>query len=548
MSMIQLPRGEAAAEAGKRLMTMSAAPAMRQAGRALIVAAAIAVGLMVFFWSQKPDLVPLYAGLDAKATAEATDLLRAAEIPFEMDPVSGTISVARDKLFDARLKLAGAGLADGGQPGFEMIEKDPGFGVSQFVETARYQRALETELARTISSLRPVRDARVHLAIPRPSAFTRQREPASASVVLELQGGAMLERNQVEAIVRLVASSIPDLGRDRVTVVDQAGQLLSETATNPDAARSAMQFEQVRRAEQSYQQRIQDLLSPMTGHGRVSTQVAVDMDFSESEEAREVYNDDPAKLRSEQTSESMTTEGGTEGVPGAASNDPAQMATADPDAANPPTQTSRSATRNYELDRTLSHTRQPGGRINRVTAAVLVDNVPRTDAEGNTTLEPLSAEDLARMESLVKEAIGFSAERGDSVSVVNSAFVRTADDPAFEEPPFWQNPMLLNIAKPLLGAIAVLALLFGVLRPALKQLVNPAPQAAAKQKEAPEVAVVEERFDEDGPELAPALATAGAAALPHDPHQSALQQAREAVNADARRVAQVVKTWVNAET
>ncbi|MFC4727331.1 flagellar basal-body MS-ring/collar protein FliF [Coralloluteibacterium thermophilus] len=543
MSLISLTKdAEARANAGRKLRELRDIPGVSQAGRALLLAAAVAVGLMVFFWSQKPAYVPLYAGLDAKATNEATDLLRAAGIQFRMDPATGAIAVPQEKIHEARLKLAGAGLADSGQPGFEMIERDPGFGVSQFVETARYQRALETELARTIASLRPVRDARVHLAIPRPSAFTRQREPASASVVLDLQAGALLERNQVEAIVRLVASSIPDISRERVTVVDQAGRLLSETEVNPDAALSAMQFEQVRRAEQSYVQRIQDLLEPMTGRGRVSTQVAVDMDFSVSEEAREVFNNDPAKLRSEQVAESSSTESGPQGVPGATANTPGNEPGADP--AAQPVQQSRSATRNYELDRVLSHTRNPGGRVNRVTVAVLVDNVPRPDEEGRMQLVPLSDEELARVENLVKQAVGFNAERGDSVSVMSSAFVRDMDDPAFEPEPFWQNPMLRDLGRAALGALAVLVLLLGVLRPAVKQLLNP-PAAAQPEPETLKATLVDEEEGID--DLRVPLAAAGTPALSSDPFEHSLQQARDAVGTDPRRVAQVVKTWVNAD-
>lgn len=231
----------------------------------------------------------------------------------------------QDRLYDARLKLAGSGLTGketGG--GFELMEKDPGFGVSQFVENARYQHALETELSRTIGTLRPVREARVHLAIPKPSAFTRQRDVASASVVLGLRGGQGLERNQVDAIVNLVASSIPNITPERVTVVDQSGRMLSIADPNSDAAQHAAQFEQVRRQESSYNQRIRELLEPMTGPGRVNPETSVDMDFSVVEEARELYNGEPAKLRSEQVNDTSTTATGPQGPPGATSNSPGQ--------------------------------------------------------------------------------------------------------------------------------------------------------------------------------------------------------------------------------
>ena len=229
-------------KAGAALTKIQDARVFKQMGTLLMIAGAVALGLFVFFWSQKPAYTPLYTGLDAKATAEATDMLRAAQIPFQLDQATGAISVPEENLHDARLKLAGAGLAESGRLGFEMMERDPGFGVSQFVENARYQHALETELVRTITTLRPVRDARVHLAIPKPSAFTRQREVASASVVLDLRSGAMLERNQVDAIVHLVSSSIPDLAPERVTVVDQSGRMLTISDPNSEAALNAAQF------------------------------------------------------------------------------------------------------------------------------------------------------------------------------------------------------------------------------------------------------------------------------------------------------------------
>ncbi|TWI02789.1 flagellar M-ring protein FliF [Luteimonas cucumeris] len=543
-----------AEKAGAAIARLQDTQVVRQFGTLLLIAGAVAVGLMVFFWSQKPGYSPLYTGLDAKATAEATDMLRAAQIPFQLDQATGAISVPEKNLHDARLKLASSGLVENGRLGFELMERDPGFGVSQFVENARYQHALETELVRTIATLRPVRDARVHLAIPKPSAFTRQREVASASVVLELRSGAMLERNQVDAIVHLVASSIPDLAPERVTVVDQSGRMLTISDPNSDAALSAAQFERVRRQETSFNQRIRELLEPMTGAGRVNAEVAVDMDFSVSEEARETFTPDPAKLRSEQVSQNSISKPGPEGVPGAASNTPPGPNAAPATAAAPaaPTETSSSATRNFELDRTLQHTRQPAGRIRRVTAAVLVDHVPRAGADGKVQLHPLEAAELTRIEALVKEAVGFDAERGDSVSVMNAPFVKDGVGEVPEDVPLWENPLLQNpilrdIARYGLGAVVVLALLFGVLRPALRQIASP--RAAKRLPGATaEVSVITDDEDddvlamlqEDRVEKTPPAPMA----LASDAYEDRLRQAREAVKADSKQVAQVVKDWV----
>jgi len=516
----------------------------RRLGLMAMIAIAVAAGLFVFFWAQKAPMVPLYTGLDQKATAEATDLLRAAQIPFELDAATGAISVPEKNIHDARLKLAGSGLTDSGRLGFELMERDPGFGVSQFMENARYQHSLETELVRTITTLRPVRDARVHLAIPKPSAFTRQRDVASASVVLELRSGQQLERNQVDAIVHMVASSIPDLAPERVTVVDQSGRMLTIADPNSDAALNAAQFDQVRRLETSYNQRIRELLEPMTGAGRVNPEVSVDMDFSITEEARELYNGEPQKVRSEQISENTSTTQGPQGVPGAASNTPPGPEAA-PATAATPTESSKNATRNYELDRTLQHTRQPAGRVKRVSVAVLVDHVPRPGSNGKVSDQALSAAELTRVEALVKQAVGFDAARGDTVSVMNAPFVR--DTTPVEQPKWWEIPQVRDGLRLVLGAIVVLALLFGVLRPALRQIAGP-PKALAGPDQDPLSADVHLVEDADGlPGLANDQLQLGAAAplaLPLDAYEERLRMAREAVRADSKRVAQVVKGWV----
>lgn len=541
-----------AEKAGAALTKMGDIPVFKQMGTLLMIAGAVAVGLMVFFWSQKPEYTQLYTGLDAKATAEATDMLRAAQIPFKLDQGTGAISVPEENLHDARLKLAGAGLGETGRIGFELMERDPGFGVSQFVENARYQHALETELVRTITTLRPVRDARVHLAIPKPSAFTRAREAASASVVLELRSGAMLERNQVDAIVHLVSSSIPDLAPERVTVVDQSGRMLTISDPNSEAALNAAQFERVHKLEASLNQRVKELLEPLTGPGRVNAEVAVDMDFSVVEEARETFNNDPAKIRSEQVSSNSIAAGkGPEGVPGATSNTPPGPAAAADANPNAPVETASSATRNFEMDRTLQHTRQPAGRVRRITAAVLVDHVPRTGANGKTTLVPLDAATLTRIEALVKEAVGFDGNRGDSVSVMNAPFVRETppvEETSLLDSPWLQSPMVRDIARYGLGALVVLALLFGVLRPAMRQII--APKAKKATPEAIDVSLVD---DEDGHHIVGALEQDRAdihhapRALPSDAYEDRLRHARDAVKNDSKQVAQVVKDWVAAD-
>jgi flagellar M-ring protein FliF len=558
MSVIALPQGPAATLRDMR--RLQDIPAVRQLGMFAMVAAAVALGLWLFFWTQKPDYVPVFAGLDAKATGEASELLRTAQIPFRIDAGSGALAVPTDQLGAARMALASAGLPADNTAGFESIQGDQGFGTSQFIENARYQHALEIELARTIGNLRPVREARVHLALPKPSAFTRQNEPASASVVLQLQTGSTLERGQVDAIVHLVASSIAELPPERVTVVDQFGRMLSNADPDSDDAIGAKQFEQQRRQESVYVQRIQELLEPMTGPGRISAQVSVDMDFAQTEQASERYGPEAAVIRSEQISESGNLGAAVappQGVPGSVSNTPTAAntvanganpaaapaaAAAAPAVATATGPGSRSAVRNYEIDRTLTHTRQAPGRIRRVTAAVLVDNVAPSAGENGkpTKARPLSAAELQRIQTLVQQAIGFDSQRGDVVSVVNAPFARESVDTGKDGPPIWQNPRARDLLRIAIGGLAVLLLIFTVLRPALRQLIAP------KSRTTTATAVVIAQ-DEEIPVALSAPQSSKAANNAQLNFDEKLEVARTAVNTDAKRVAQVVRDWVESD-
>jgi flagellar M-ring protein FliF len=355
------------------------------------IAMAVAAGVTVVLWSRGPTYSMLYANLGNQDQAQITQALDAAQIPYRMAPGSNAIEVPADRLNDARLKLAGQGLPEGGG-GFAMMDKDPGFGVSQFMENARYQHALEAELARTIAALRPVEAARVHLAVPRQSAFVRDHKGASASVFLQLKQGRRLEQEQIQAIVNLVASSIPDLEANQVTVVDQQGRLLSSPEGHDQFALREQQYDMIHRLEDDYAQRIEALLAPLVGPGRVRAQVVAQMDMAVTEEAHEQYKPDSQVVRSEQLSESMTKDGsGSQGVPGALTNQPPPAGVAQPPASAAPAaakpagaagtagaaatsavagttavgvtdSSSKQSTKNYEIDRTLAYTRQPAGR------------------------------------------------------------------------------------------------------------------------------------------------------------------------------------------
>ena len=525
-------------------------PSLKPLALLIGIAAAVAAGVVIVLWSKEPTYSLLYGNLGQQDAAQIAQALDTNNIPYKID--GGTITVPADRVHDARLKLAAQGLPEG-DGGFAVMSKEPGFGVSQFMEGARYQHALETELARTISNLQPVEGARVHLALPRQSAFVRDRRPPSASVFLQMKPGRRLESEQVTAIVNLVASSIPELEADQVTVVDQQGRLLSAPEGNDEMAAREKQLEIARGMEERYTQRVEQLLAPLVGPGRVRAQVVADVELSTTEEAREQYRPESQIVRSEQTAEETSRNGsGPQGVPGALTNQPpapgvalppgvaagAQAANANANAQQPttpapaPDNTSKQSTRNYEIDRTVAYTRQPAGRLKRLTVAVLVDNLRTTDDDGNVTETALTPEQLENMTKLVKDAVGFDQARGDSVNVVNASFKGELKPEDVQEDviPLWERPLVRDIAKLLAGLIVLLVLVLMVLRPLIRGLL-----------------------------AQPRIAFTPAAALPGEPGSSLpagrgaagqldydgqVSQARSMVTQDAARVAQVVKTWV----
>jgi flagellar M-ring protein FliF len=443
---------------------------------------------------------------------------------------------------------------------------DSPFGMSDLAERTRYQQMLETDLGNTIGSLQGVRAARVHLALPKPSAFVRDSRQASASVLLTLYPGRQLDAGQVAAIVHLVAASVPDLDAGQVSVVDQQGQLLTSSGPDSLAAVGDSRLRLATRIENTYAQRIEELLTPLVGPGKVRAQVYADLDFSQTEKATETYGHDHPALRSEQVSSeqhSGAAQGG--GVPGALSNQPpntvAQPTAAQPNAgqgaaaakpaagaaegtaqAATPTDSSSSATRNYELDRTISHVSDPAGRLARLTVAVVVDNKLVHGPKGDAS-EPFSAQELAHFTELAKNAVGFDASRGDSVSVVNQPFHQApaADAPA--ELPLWQRPGMLDLIKQGAGVLIALLVAFGLLRPLLKGLLRgPAPAQALAVAGGGAMPSVSVRID-DEPEPAPDRSRLGA------PQNLGYEQrigiARRMVAENPKQVAQVVKNWVS---
>ncbi|HEX2584575.1 MAG TPA: flagellar basal-body MS-ring/collar protein FliF [Steroidobacteraceae bacterium] len=508
------------------------------------LAAAVALGVVVVLWSQEPSYTLLLGKVSNEDIAQVASTLESAGIPFKTDTGSGSISVPANRVNEARLKLASEGLPNSG--GFAAITKDNGFGTSQLMENARYQYAQEIELAKTIANLQSVEGARVHLAIPEQSAFIRDRKTPSASVFVQLKNGRRLESGQVTAIVNLVASSVPGLDAEHVTVVDQKGHLLSSPNGNDEFAMRDKQYEFAHNMEELYTQRVQEMLTPLVGAGNVRAQVSAEVELAMTEETSEQFNPQGQVVRSEQTAEENNRNaGGVQGVPGALTNQPpAGGVAAAPNAAtnNTATQTateesqttsaSKQSTRNYEIDRKLAYTKQLPGRIKRLSVAVLVDNLRVTDEEGKTTETPFTPEQLDSMTKLVRDAVGFDEKRGDTVNVVNSSFrvAPVTPENELQTVPLWERPMIRDIAKLVLGLIALLVLIFAVVRPLMRSVMATLSNMSAP----PQLAAPQQQAQSIGPGSPAAMG-----------YEQQLSNARTVVQQDPRRVAQVVKTWVS---
>lgn len=534
---------------------------LRQAGLMVGLAASVAIGFAVVLWTQGEDYRPLYGSLEHLDSKEVTEILESNEIRFKVDENSGALLVGAKDVHKARMKLSEAGIPNNNNSvGFELLDKEQPLGTSQFMEGARYRRSLEGELARTIASVTSVKSARVHLAIPKASVFVRDNHVPSASVFVELFPGRGIDPNQVRGIANLVASSVPELKAENVTVVDQKGALLSVGVEDAKLTVASQHLDYTRKVENDMVLRVRRLLSPILGDDNFKTEVSADLDFSEIEQAQESFNPDLPALRSEQTSEEIKKGPGADGgIPGALTNQPPASAAA-PEVAKAPdgkTQTtsteqsnSRSqATRNFELDRTVSFTKHEKGKLKRISLAVVVNDKIVTDpATGQKAKMRWSDAELERLAALVRDAVGYSAARGDSVNVMNEAFIDADGTETFAQP-WWQAEWFKSIAKQGAGIFIILVLIVGLLRPVLKSLASSGLQSRAeeeaKEMEALRAAGVD-GFDSLSDETV-TLTGGDSLALP-SPEQSYEQQlnaVKALVAEDPGRVAQVIKRWIN---
>ncbi len=550
-------------KAGSRLdlKQLARTPASRQLLLLVGVAAAVALGVGVVLWSRGPNYGLLYTGLEQKDAAAVTQALQASNTPYTLGADGNSIMVPASDLAAIRLKLAAQGLPQGSAATGAAPAADSPFGMSDLAERTRYQQMLETDLGSTIAGLQSVRAARVHLALPKPSAFIRDSHEASASVLVTLYPGRQLDASQVAAIVHLVASSVPNLDPKQVSVVDQQGQLLTSLDPNSASSVGDTRLRLATRIENTYAQRIEELLTPLVGQGKVRAQVYADLDFSETEKATETFDHEHPALRSEQTnSEQRVGESSDSGVPGALSNQPpntvAQPTAARPTAGKPagkaganattaqasgPGETTSSATRNYELDRTISHVSDPAGRLARITVAVVVDNKSVAGDKGTKSV-PFTPQELEHLTTLTRNAVGYNEARGDNVSVINQPFHQDVNNDApAAAPQFWERPGMLDLIKQGAGILVALLVAFGLLRPLLRGLTRaptPGRGLAVAQEAMPQtISVRVDDKDDDDDLLRLSVPSAMA-------YEQRIGMARRMVSENPKQVAQVVKSWV----
>ena len=540
---------------------MTTLPILRQLGLLIGLAASIALGIAIVLWMQTPNYTRLPGQLSGQTLNDVMSVLDRNNIRYNVDTTSGSIMVDSTKINEAKLKLASENLSLSNGHGFEMIEKDQGFGTSSFLQKARYKRAIEGELARTITSMRSVQSARVHLALPKESAFIRNKREASASVFISLVPGHSIEKTQIAAITNLVASSVSSLKISQVTIVDDKGNLLSNAESENLMGLTTSQLDYTRNIEKTYVARIERMLSPIVGMGKVRAQVTADVDFTQSESTQESFNPDLPAVRSEQSSEELSQGSSQGGIPGALTNQPPANATAPQQANQAGTttkqgsnRTSRRSTKNYELDKTISHTRNRAGSVKRLSVAVVLDNkiidsIPVTDPNAKADpaaiagikpavkTAPYTQQELARITTLVRETVGFSTLRGDSVNVINVPFTKVEFEPIPDEA-IYEKAWVWDVVKQVLGGLAILIVIFAVLKPAMKNLSVRPPIVKTISENG-------EELDEDQLSLSNGEDKARLAQLAT--YEENLQLAQTLATQEPKRVLQVVKNWINEE-
>jgi len=511
---------------------------VRQIGLLIGLSASIAIGVAIATWSQSPDYRVIYSNLIMEDASEVTSVLDRAGIKYRISESNGTIMVPSSDLQNARMMLASEGLPKGTGSGYEILEKENGFGVSHFMQNIRYQRALEGELSRTISSIKSIRDARVHLAIPKATAFIRKKSKATASVTIDLFPGRGVDDGQVDAISHLVAASIPSLESEDVIIIDQKGRLLSKAAGSNDMKVSSTQFNYKKNIENYYISRIENILTPLLGGGSVRAQVSADIDFTVTEQTQETFNPDLPAIRSEQLVKEQSKGRSVGGIPGSVSNQPRDVTSSsenDNGLVDEGGQSSSKTVRNYELDKTISHIRYGGNSLRRLSIAVVVDNERVENDDGTFDSKPLSDDMIIRISDLVKNSIGFDMARGDTINVINSKFFIANEEIVAEEKSLLDNPNIIVFSKYIGAGIIILILVFGLLKPIMKELASSSTR------------VVSGNVDTGIGLADDLLSSASQSDIKRSNHESNMTQAKSMASDDPKRVAQVVNSWVSAD-
>lgn len=544
---------QASPSLGARLMGL---PTKNKLGLGLGLAALAAVLVAMSLWSSQGDYRPVFTGLSDKDGGAVIAQLATLNVPYRSEP-GGIILVPAAQVYDVRMKLASAGLPKGSSVGFELMDK-PSIGQTQFNERLNFQRALEGELTRTITAMADVADARVHLAMPQQNGFFREQQKPSASVMLTLRGGRTLDRNQIAGIVHLVSASVPELNPKAVSVLDSSGTLLSNPGDNGSGLDS-QQLQYKQQIEGNLNKRIYELLEPVVGRENLRATVSADVDFSQVESTSEEFKPNQganaqASVRSQQSNEQFNaTPAQPTGVPGAATNQPPVPATAPINGASAPLQAAqggagqqnsrREAVTNYELDKTVRVTRNATGVVRRLNAAVVVNHRSSTDPKGKVNTVPVPQEELDKLTALVKETIGFNAERGDSLKLISAPFVVEKNEGV--ETPLWKQPWLLDLVRAAIvpTALVMVALIavFGMVRPAIRAAYPPPSEAAEGSAEAATAA--EEAEEEQGLLTGPD----GLPALEAPISNAKLEKARQLARENPAAVANIVRAWVNGE-
>ncbi|MCB1886705.1 MAG: flagellar M-ring protein FliF [Rhodocyclaceae bacterium] len=540
---------------GQVLQNFSNLTQRQKLSAAAALAAAIALLVGVWLWSQEPDYAVLFSNLEERDGGAIVTALQQQNVPYRFSPGGQAILVPEGVVHDVRLRLAAEGLPRGGMVGFELLEGQK-LGVSQFHEQVNFQRALEGELSRTIQSVASIGRARVHLAIPKQTAFLRNQQMPTASVMVNLLPGRSLNDAQVAGIVHLVASSVPQLATDQVSVVDQNGQLLTRTSDR-NSGLDPTQLQYVDEIERQYIDRIETILTPIVGAGNFRAQVMADVDFNRSEQTAESYKPNPSPdqaIRSQQNSEALTGDFGPQGVPGALTNQPPVPATApitapaaggEGNGTDTIKNSNRSSVVNYELDKTIQHVRRAVGQVRRLSVAVVLNHRTTTAANGRTETAALSDEEVRKITDLIREAVGYTEARGDTLNVANSIFTVSPEE-VLPELPLWKDPEIIAIAKEalryliLLGVLAFVA--FGVIRPLMRQVMPP--PAAEDEEETEEGEDAEGEGDEEGEEGAEVSLSPEAAAA--QSYEQKLARARQMAKDNPKMVANLVKDWLGA--